>query len=140
VQLKGVPVEYAVDFIVFWQKSGEFKEKGLVRDWGIANTAVTNHGSRGMGFERLPAPPRPLDAVMSIVKDMTAPKDVVLDMFCGMATTPLACCLLDRYYLAFEIIPDTADLARRRIHSVELPLFSEPQQVRMELEGYASPD
>jgi DNA modification methylase len=134
VQLKNLPVEYAVDFIVFWQKRGSFALQGMAKDWNVANTAVTRNGSRGLGFERLPAPPRPLDAVMNIIEQMSAIGEVVLDMFCGMGTIPLGCYLLGRPYLAFEIDPNTAQLARERVRRTQPPLFvPEPEQTGMDI-------
>jgi len=128
VQLKSLPVEYAVDFIVFWQKQGVFELRGMARDWNMANTAKTSAGSRGMGFKRLPAPPRPLDAVMNIIGQMSKRDGIVLDAFCGMGTTSVACLLLGRQYLAFEIDPATCELARERVRNTQPPLFVAQEQ------------
>jgi hypothetical protein len=42
--------------------------------------------------------------------------------------------MLDRRYLAFEIDPETADIARQRVRETQPPLFTpEPQQEEMNL-------
>lgn len=41
--------------------------------------------------------------------------DVILDPFMGAGTTGLAAALLNRNYIGFELNPDYASLAKRRI-------------------------
>jgi len=50
--------------------------------------------------------------------------DIVLDPFTGGGTVPVACKMLGRKYLAFEIDPATADLARHRVANTNPPLFT----------------
>ena len=58
--------------------------------------------------------------------------DVVLDPFCGGGSTIEACTLLNRNYIAFEIDPDTAEMARERVLNTQPPLFvPEPEQMEM---------
>ena len=40
---------------------------------------------------------------------------IVIDFFCGGGTAPAACKMLGRHYLAFEIDPKTAEIARQRV-------------------------
>jgi len=63
------------------------------------------------------------------------PAKLTLDPFTGGGTVPAVCKQLGRPYLAFEIDPATAELARERVRQTQPPLFtmSQPEQVEMEL-------
>lgn len=50
--------------------------------------------------------------------------DIVLDPFCGGGTGPAMCRVLGRKYLAFEIDPDVAKVARLRLCNIQ-PLLPE---------------
>jgi len=65
------------------------------------------------------------------IRQLTATDDVVLDPFCGWGTYPAACKMLNRRWLAFEINPDTAEVARRRVAQTQPPLFVEPPEQLM---------
>jgi hypothetical protein len=59
----------------------------------------------------------------------------VFDPFTGGGTVPAVCKMLGRRYLAFEIDPDTAEMARQRVRQTQPPLFvPQPQQKEMALE------
>ena len=59
-------------------------------------------------------------------------KDIVVDFLVGGGTTAAICKQLRRNYIAFEIDPDTADLARKRVLNTQPPLFiPEPEQLEM---------
>lgn len=47
---------------------------------------------------------------------------IVFDPFTGGGTVPAVCKMLGRKYLAFEIDPDTAEMARRRVRQTQPPL------------------
>ena len=54
------------------------------------------------------------------------------DPFTGGGTVPAVCKMLGRNYLAFEIDPDTAELARQRVEMTQPPLFvMQPQQLEL---------
>lgn len=57
------------------------------------------------------------------------PGDLVLDLFCGGGTTPAVCKTIGRKYLAFELDPETAEVARDRVARTFLPLFPITQQI-----------
>lgn len=62
------------------------------------------------------------------------PGDIVIDFFCGGGTTPAVCKVLGRRYLAFEIDPGVAEIARERVRNTQMPLFVlEPEQEKMML-------
>jgi site-specific DNA-methyltransferase (adenine-specific) len=56
----------------------------------------------------------------------------VLDPFTGGGTVPAVCKMLGRNYLAFEIDPATAELARQRVAQAQPPLLI-PQPEQMEI-------
>ena len=57
-----------------------------------------------------------------IIEQLTDIGDIIFDPFTGSGTVPAACKMLGRSYLAFEIDPTTADLARERVANTQLPL------------------
>lgn len=66
------------------------------------------------------------------VEKLSGPDDIVFDPFCGGGTVPAVCKMLGRNYLAFEIVPDIAELARERTHNTQPPLFvPEPEQLTL---------
>ena len=63
---------------------------------------------------------------------LTKPSGLILDPFCGGGTTPVACIIANRNYIAFEIDPETAELARERVLNTQPPLFvMEPEQLEL---------
>lgn len=50
-----------------------------------------------------------------LVQQLTKPDDVVLDLFTGGGTVPAVCRMLGRRFIAFEIEPEVASKARKRI-------------------------
>lgn len=65
--------------------------------------------------------------------DMLAGADtLIVDPFTGGGTVPAVCKMLGRNYLAFEIDPDTAEMARQRVANTQPPLFvPEAEQLNM---------
>ena len=60
--------------------------------------------------------------------------EVVVDPFCGGGSTVAMCKMLGRQYLAFEIEPDVAEMARERVRTTQPPLFvPQPTQEAMTL-------
>lgn len=60
---------------------------------------------------------------------------LVFDPFTGGGTVPAVCKMVGRNYLAFEIDPDTARMAREQVANTQPPLFvPQPEQERMALE------
>lgn len=58
----------------------------------------------------------------------------IFDPFTGGGTVPAVCKMLGRNYLAFEIDPATAEMARERVAQTQPPLFvPQPEQEKMEL-------
>jgi DNA modification methylase len=58
--------------------------------------------------------------------------DLVLDPFTGSGTIPAVCKALNRNYVAFEINPETAELARQQVTQTQPPLPIEiPEQIAL---------
>jgi len=76
--------------------------------------------------------PIPLKLAKRIITLSTNAGDTVLDPFVGGGTIPAACKILGRNYIAFEIDPETAELARERVRNTQPPLFvMEPEQLEL---------
>jgi len=69
-----------------------------------------------------------------MIEASTMPDSIVLDMFTGSGSLPAVCKQLGRQYLAFEIDPDTCDIARQRVRDTQPPLFVlEPESEQLTL-------
>ena len=64
------------------------------------------------------------------------PGDLIFDPFCGGGTVPAVCKQIHRRFIAFEIDPKTATIARKRLEVVQPVLFSmgTPIQPPLDLE------
>lgn len=132
VQMRPTPVQFAFDPVVFWRKDGPRLKPDSGRDWHVANTCITN--SRGLNEAGWHPCPRPLDTVMYMVEHFSPVDGIVVDWFCGSATTALACHLLRRHWWSCEIVDEWAQLARDRVRQTQPPLFvPEPGQAEMDL-------
>lgn len=70
--------------------------------------------------------------ITEIIRWINSFKGIVLDPFCGGGTVPAACKILGRNYIAFEINPETAEIARERVCNTQPPLFvPEPEQLEL---------
>ena len=58
---------------------------------------------------------KPLDLLQRIIKASSEPGDVVLDPFCGCATTCVAADLLDRQWVGIDISPKAVELVNNRL-------------------------
>ena len=86
----------------------------------------TGHGAFNHRWSKRPEP------ILHWIKAFTKTGGIVLDPFTGGGTVPAACKMLGRNYLAFEIDPATADLARERVANTQPPLFvPKPKQAKM---------
>ena len=81
--------------------------------WQIAPAKVNFH-----------ATPKPEELMRRIIEATSNEGDLVLDPMCGSGTTALVASRLSRNYIAFEIDPDMAELARERVLSAQPPLFA----------------
>ncbi len=60
----------------------------------------------------------------------SGPEEIIFDPFMGGGTTAVACKVLRRNYIGFEISPESAKTARERVLNAQPPLFVlEPEQL-----------
>ena len=70
------------------------------------------------------------DAVAHYLEKFAQVGGIIFDPFTGGGTVPAVCKQLGRNYIAFEIDPATAELARERVRNTQPPLFvMEPEQL-----------
>ena len=84
-----------------------------------AQVAYTSTLTGSHQWKKNPAP------LTKFLQGFTRVGDNVLDFFCGGGVIPAICNIQKRRWLAFEIDPKTAGLARKRVKDTELPLFAE---------------
>ena len=77
---------------------------------------------------------KPQKAIYYWMRCFTRNTAIVFDPFTGGGTVPSVCKQLGRQYLAFEIDPDTCDMARERVRNTQPPLFVLPQPEQLTLE------
>lgn len=94
---------------------------------------ITAPGGREVDGEFHPCP-KPTKLLISLIDGFTQPGDIVIDIFAGSGTTAKAAKMLDRHFLCFELNPDFADQARRRVANTQPPLvvFQAEQAEQME--------
>ncbi len=128
VQIRPIPVQYAYDPVVFWQKEGgRLIDDYKGRDWHIGQTSVTKF--RGMNEAGFHECPRPLDTCQYIVGNFSPRGGTVCDLFMGSGTTAVAAKTFGRHWLGFELRSEIAELARQRVAQAQTPLFVEmPEQ------------
>lgn len=98
---------------LFWMGHGECRPKHWIPDT-VVSRAPTN-GSHA--WNKNP------EAVLTWLQAFADEDEVVWDPFTGGGTVPAVCKQLRRNYVAFELDPETATLARERIRRTPLPLL-----------------
>jgi len=108
---------------LLWFNKGHFAPSPWVID-----TIISSNGTKGSHkWNKNP------EALLKWLHSFTWQGPIVADFFCGGGTVPAVCKMLGRKYLAFEIDPDTCEMARERVRNTQPPLFTmpKPQQVEM---------
>lgn len=75
---------------------------------------------------------------LNCIEKLTQPGDLVLDPFLGGGTTVVACLQTNRRFIGYEIDPDTADVARRRVERERL-FVAEPEPVQLSIDAIGQP-
>lgn len=126
------------DWMLVWRKGNSMKRYA----WGFGHSEpILCYGKPKLSMSKMrpdvfDAPivvekhthacPKPLRLMLQLIETYTEPGDIVADFFVGSGTTAIACKMLGRHYLAFELDPVTADKARQRIQNTQPPLFVTP--------------
>lgn len=82
---------------------------------GGGHKAYWRHGVEHV--DRLHPTQKPIGLMLELVEQFTAPGDLVLDPFCGVATTGVACLRLGRRFLGIERDVAYAAIARERLEA-----------------------
>jgi len=104
-------------------------EKGTSRTqhhiWDVQFGGAIPTGSRNMHMWCKHEP-----AIFQWVAAFSEGGSTVVDPFIGGGTVPKVCKMLGRNYVAFEILPDVAELARQRVANTQPPLpHCQPEQL-----------
>ena len=97
-----------------WMEKGRSKTYKKMANW----VATANRGGRY--FSHVWGKPEKL--ILKWLASFTTVGNIVLDPFSGSGAVQMGCKMLHRNYLAFEIDPDTADMARKRVAETQPPL------------------
>ena len=109
----------------FWMEKGRSKRIKQTQD--VANVPFTS-GTNGKfhNWNKQPA------VIMKYLDAFLIDGGIVLDPFTGGGVVPAVCKILNRNYIAFEIDPATAEMARERVLNTQPPLFvPEPEQLEL---------
>jgi len=75
---------------------------------------------------------KPPEFIAYYIEAVSRSDNVIFDPFVGGGTVPEVCKILGRNYIAFEIEPETAELARERVLNTQTPLFvMKPEQLEL---------
>ncbi len=74
---------------------------------------------------------KPLPLMRSLVSDFTEPGELILDPYAGGGTTAVACKLLDRRFLGWEVNPDYYASAAARVAATHQQLGLDPDRGAM---------
>ncbi|MCY3606898.1 MAG: DNA methyltransferase [Acidimicrobiaceae bacterium] len=109
----------------FWPGLKRFAEADLgkpLQDIFYEPTGLTNYS----GKERVGYPTqKPLALLDLLIRSSTNPGDVVLDPFCGCATTCVSADRLQRQWVGIDLSPVAAKLVLKRIRDDQGPLFDD---------------
>ncbi len=136
------------EWLIIWHRNNEMKFRYSPTGKSTFVPAVVyskgNGKRKGWGFDLLSLPifsdtsnhqwSKPKDFIAYYIEVFSDSSSLVLDPFVGGGTVPAMCKILGRDFIAFEIDPKTARLARERVLNTQPPLFVlEPEQ--LELKG-----
>lgn len=103
-----------------WDR-GQRRADGSARNYAkgaLADDVISLHGVMPWSKERSGYPTqKPLALLEQIIKASSNPGDIVLDPFCGCATTCLAAQRLERHWIGIDLSQQTADLIVSRLRA-----------------------
>ena len=109
--------------ILWFVKSDDYyfdNEKYIELSWMEHNAFVgITRGKEFVPSEKLNVTPKPLKIAITIVKRLCPPNGTVLDPFAGLATFGIACKILERNYIGFEINKQYYEIALERLKKFE---------------------
>lgn len=121
VQMRPQAMNHAWDPVLVWWTEGkpwrDLEKKIVNRDFYVADTASAVANTKAI--EKQHPCPRPLGHLLYIVSQWVRPQAIVLDPFCGSATTGVACLKTGRRFIGIELDSHYAEIARRRLETTE---------------------
>lgn len=114
--------------ICLWFDKGRTKRKKAVSDFvQVVNAKDITGYNSGHAWAKHEIP------IYKWMEPLSGIGEIVFDPFTGGGTVRAVCKMLGRRWLAFEIEPETAELARERVRTMQPPLFVlEHEQLKME--------
>lgn len=92
--------------------------KGRKR-WNHGGHAAYWFGPTARGDDRLHETPKPVWLMRELIEQFTEEGDIILDPYCGSATTGVAALLTGRRFIGCEMQPRYAQIARDRLTALE---------------------
>jgi DNA modification methylase len=112
---------------ILWYVKGAYPMgRGFLRD-GIEITGTAGQEKKLHIWEQ------DLSWALYYIEKLTKPGDLVLDPFMGSGTVAVACRMLNRNFIGFEINEDYCDIAERRIKNISKTEKNEEKQRNKEI-------
>lgn len=112
-----------------WFERGDSKPRHSIKDTRLWRSFPIKNSRFWKSFPGIFKWAKNIPFVSYYMKAFTQEGGVSFDPFTGSGTVPVVCKMLNRKYLAFEIDPDAAQMARDRVRETQPPLpISIPEQ------------
>jgi len=128
MRIMGMGFEYYFDFIllnggnspVMWQRKVISRHKSIIAyrkkgTEGHPRTNVLSFWPGGGEDKRFHTWGQDESSARYYIDCFSRPGELIFDPFCGGGTTPAVCKMLNRRFIAFEVVPDIAEIARVRL-------------------------
>jgi site-specific DNA-methyltransferase (adenine-specific) len=99
------------DFIDNADKLGELKYPNSIITFSKPHPSIAKHRTE-----------KPIDLILWLLKTYSDEGDLILDPFMGSGTTALACKMLNRNFIGFELEPKYVEIANKRIEDFKQQL------------------
>lgn len=103
------------EYCIFIREKGAYFNSNLKDKTKYKKYWITNIGT-GASTKNIDHPsPKPLEIFKTLIEVSSKPNDVILDCYMGSGTTAIACKLLNRISMGFEIDSNFCDTAMSRL-------------------------
>lgn len=111
---------FSHELIIFATHNDYSPNKAGMNVWrikGFSSGAKKTNGKKHI------APQKPVELPLKIISENSNEGDLVLDTFAGAGTTAMACAILNRRFIGFEIDTKTFEIAQQRIKEAKSNVF-----------------
>lgn len=108
------------EFCVFMRARGAFFNSNLQPFNKYKKYFITNVGIIGEEHKINHPCPKPLITIKNPIEISSMPGDIILDPYLGSGTTAVACRILNRKYIGFEINQDYCKIAKERLQQTSI--------------------